>query len=35
MKIMEIFMELTKNHENLTPIVILTTTNGWVKINET
>ena len=27
--------ELTENHENSTPIVILTTTNGWGKNNET
>ena len=27
--------ELTENHENLTPIVILTTTNGCGKNNKT
>ena len=31
----EKIMELMENHKNLTPIIILTTTNGWGKNNET
>ena len=31
----EKIMELMENHENLTPMVISMTTNGWSKNNET